>query len=113
MKTLSKYAKTFDSQNVNWSNDMKLNWLFLRHTEQYANELLRYEGTVFLNDIYKMLGFPKTKVGCVVGWHYDEENPIGDNEIIFEVISSDELPLPKCITIDFNVDGDVIKYLED
>lgn len=114
MKTLfSKYAKIFDSQNVYWDRDMTKNWLFLRYTERHANELLRSEKTVFINDIYKMLGFPRTKDGCVVGWHYDEENPIGDNEIIFDVISSDELPLPNYIAIDFNVDGDVRKYLED
>ena len=108
MKTLSKYAVLFDSTNVNWSNDMSSNWLFLKCTETYANDLLKSRGTIFLNDVYGMLGFERTQTGQVVGWHYAKENPIGDNEVIFGVQGSDN-----SITIDFNVDGSVINYLKD
>lgn len=108
MKTLSKYAVLFDEANVNWSNNMSFNWMFLKRTETYANDLLKLRGTIFLNDIYETLGFERTQTGQVVGWHYSKENPIGDNEVIFSVWGSDNN-----ITIDFNVDGSVIKYLKD
>ena len=108
METLSKYAVLFDKENVNWSNNMSLNWMFLRSTEQYFTDLLKSRGIVFLNDVYKMLGFEITQAGQVVGWHYSEENPIGDNEVIFGVQGSDN-----SIAIDFNVDGNVINYLKD
>lgn len=108
MKILSKYAVLFDKSNANWSSNMSCNWMFLKQTETYANDLLKLGGTIFLNDIYKMLGFERTQTGQVVGWHYSKENPIGDNEVIFNVYGSDN-----SITIDFNVDGSVIKYLKD
>ena len=108
METLSKYAVLFDKENVNWSNDMSLNWMFLRCTEQYATDLLKSRGIVFLNDVYKMLGFEITQTGQVVGWHYSEENPIGDDKVIFSVQESDN-----SFAIDFNVDGNVINYLKD
>ena len=108
METLSKYAVLFDKENVNWSNNMSLNWMFLRSTEQYFTDLLKSRGIVFLNDVYKMLGFEITQTGQVVGWHYSEENPIGDNKVIFSVQGSDN-----SIAIDFNVDGNVINYLKD
>lgn len=108
METLSKYAVLFDKENVNWSNDMSLNWMFLRYTEQYATDLLKSRGIVFLNDVYKMLGFEITQAGQVVGWHYSEENPIGDNKVIFSVQESNN-----SFAIDFNVDGNVINYLKD
>lgn len=108
MKTLSKYAVLFDDTNANWDSNMSFNWMFLKRIEHYANDLLKLRGTVFLNDVYEMLGFERTQTGQVVGWHYSKENPIGDNEIIFGVQGSDN-----SITIDFNVDGSVINYLKD
>lgn len=111
MKALSKYAKIFDETNIYWSNEVTHNEMFLRLQQIYANDLLHSEKTIFLNDMYKKLGLSKTKDGCVVGWHYDEENPIGDNEILFEF---EQIPdRPNCFVIDFNVDGDVRDYLED
>ena len=100
METLSKYAVLFDKENVNWSNNMSLNWMFLRSTEQYFTDLLKSRGIVFLNDVYKMLGFEITQAGQVIGWHYSEENPIGDNKVIFGMQGYDN-----SIAIDFNVDG--------
>lgn len=81
---------------------------FLKHEERYANDLLKLRGTIFLNDVYEMLGFERTKAGQVVGWHYSKDNPIGDNEVIFGVQGS-----YNSIAIDFNVDGIVINYLKD
>lgn len=108
MKTLSKYAVLFDSTNVNWDRNMSGNQMFLKCQERYADDLLKFRGTIFLNDVYEMLGFERTQTGQVVGWHYSKENPIGDNKIIFDLHEGKD-----GIEIDFNVDGSVIKYLKD
>lgn len=106
-KTYSKYAKNFDEKTIYWDKNQEVNLMFIKHCQQYANDLLKIKGTVFLNEVYKMLGLPRSKEGCVVGWHYDEKNPIGDNYIDF--ILGDITP--SNIVLDFNVDGRVDQYL--
>lgn len=106
-KTCSKYAKKFDEKNVNWDENHELNLMFIKHCQQYANDLLKIRGTVFLNEVYEILGFPRSQEGCVVGWHYDEKNSIRDNHIDF--ILSDIIP--SNIILDFNIDGRVDQYL--
>ena len=107
-KTYSKYARIFDENNVNWSKDQKANLMFLKCQQTYATDLLRKKGTVFLNEVYEMLGLPRSQEGCVVGWHYDEKKPIGDNYIDFDLFNVSVLNM---IAIDFNVDGRVDQYL--
>ena len=107
-KTLSKYAVIFDDGCSGWTKDRYTNLMFVKCRESYCNDLLKSRGIVFLNDVYKMLGFEITQAGQVVGWHYSEENPIGDNKVIFDMQGSDN-----SIAIDFNVDGNVINYLKD
>ena len=106
-KTYSKYARIFDESNVNWSKDQKANLMFLKYQQTYATDLLKKKGTVFLNEVYEMLGIPRSQEGCVVGWHYDEKNPIGDNYIDFILSDTDS----SNIVLDFNVDGRVDQYL--
>lgn len=106
-KAYSKYARIFDESSVNWRKDQKANLMFLKYQQTYATDLLKKKGTVFLNEVYEMLGIPRSQEGCVVGWHYDEKNPIGDNYIDFGL---DNI-LQSNIVLDFNVDGRVDQYL--
>ena len=106
-KAYSKYARIFDESNVNWSKDQKANLMFLKYQQTHATDLLKKKGTVFLNEVYEMLGIPRSQEGCVVGWHYDKKNPIGNNYIDFginDIVTSN-------IILDFNVDGRVDQYL--
>lgn len=107
-KTYSKYARIFDKNSVNWSKDQKVNLIFLKCQQTYVTDLLKRKGTVFLNEVYEMLGLPRSQEGCVVGWHYDEKNPIGDNYIDFGL---SDISVSNPIVLDFNVDGRVDQYL--
>lgn len=110
----SEYAKCFDESNPYYQKDAEYNLTFLRQREAEANMLLCSKGYLFLNDVYKMLGFPETKAGQVVGWIYDNENPVGDNFVDFGIYDVDK-PIngdfvngyEKSIWLDFNVDGNV------
>lgn len=82
--------------------------MFLKCQQNYANDLLKFRGIVFLNEVYEMLGFPRTQEGQVLGWHYDIKNPIGDNYIDFGLCEASET---SDIVLDFNVDGKVDQYL--
>lgn len=110
----SSYARFFDEACAGWQKDSEYNLLFLRHQQNYANEKLKAEGFLFLNDVYEMLDIPKTKAGQLVGWIYDEKNPIGDNYVDFGIydvtdpckrrfVNGDE----RNILLDFNVDGNI------
>ena len=79
----SDYARFFDDGCLGWSKDAEYNLTFLKQQQNYANDLLKKKGHLFLNEVYDMLGIPRTRAGQVVGWIYDEKHPIGDNFVDF------------------------------
>ena len=110
---ISEYAKFFDEWNTDeHSKDPEYNLMFLRHQQDYANEVLKHQGYLFLNEVYDMLGIPRTQAGQVVGWIYDEKNPNGDNYVDFGIYDLHDQQkrdfvngLERNILLDFNVDG--------
>ena len=84
-QNVSQYARYFDENCLAWTKDSETNRLFLKQQQDYANDLLKNRGYLFLNDVYDMLSIPRTKIGQVVGWIYDEDNPFGDNFVSFEI----------------------------
>jgi hypothetical protein len=110
----SDYARFFDESNPNWSRSAEYNLMFLRAQQQYANDLLKCRGRLFLNEAYELLGIPKSKAGQIVGWVYDPKNPVGDNFVDFGIYDltrervrafvNGEEP---AILLDFNVDGNI------
>lgn len=110
----SEFAQFFDAGNPYWEDDSEYNLMFLRRQQNYANDLLKVKGRVFLNEVYKMLGLHETKAGQLAGWVYDPENPNIDNYIDFGIYdvtkegSRDFVNgIEKAILLDFNVDGNV------
>lgn len=107
----SDYARFFDETCGSYEKDPEYNLMFLRRQQDYANDLLRTKGHVFLNEVYDMLGIQRTKAGQIVGWIYDTKNPNGDNYIDFGIYSGTERSRAfvngheKAILLDFNVDG--------
>lgn len=112
--THSIYARFFDDGCIGWDKDAEFNLMFLKHQQNYANDLLKSKGHLFLNEVYDMLGIPRTKAGQVVGWIYDEENPVGDNFVDFGLydINNEKARdfvngYERTILLDFNVDGNI------
>ena len=109
---VSPYARWFDETCMAWTNDQESNLYFLEMQQNYANELLKARKHIFLNEIYDMLGIPRTRAGQVVGWVYDEKNPIGDNFINFGLYDEHNVKFingyEKSVLLDFNVDGDIL-----
>ena len=79
----SDYARFFDDGCTGWTKDPEYNLMFLKDQQRYANDLLQSKGHLFLNEVYDMLGIPRTKAGQAVGWIYDEVHPVGDNFVDF------------------------------
>lgn len=108
---ISEYARFFDCGSEEHRKDPEYNLMFLRRQQDYANEVLKSKGYLFLNEVYDMLDIPRTKAGQVVGWIYDEKNPIGDNYVDFGIYTGKEANrrfingYEYNILLDFNVDG--------
>ena len=113
----SQYARYFNSGCAAWTKDPECNLVYLRHQQNYATELLRHRGYLFLNEVYDMLGLPRTKAGQVIGWVYDEANPVGDNYVDFGIYNERNEDFvngyAESLLLDFNVDGNVLDKLPD
>lgn len=116
--TYSDYARFFDEYCAGWTKDAEYNLMFLRQQQNYANELLKSRGHLFLNEVYDMLGIDRTKAGNIVGWVYDEEHPVGDNFVDFGIYVLDNEKArdfvngrERSILLDFNVDGDILSLM--
>ena len=104
---VSPYGVIFDENNVHWSADEDLAMLHLKCQQQYANDILNTRGHIFLNEVYKMLGFPHTPAGAVTGWVKGNGDDFIDFNIydgIFEGEDKNGRTITKW-ALDFNVDG--------
>lgn len=105
------YIKYFTRSNPYWDDTPDYVELFLRSQQNYANDRLKVDKVLTLNDVYDSLGFQKTKAGMVVGWVFDENNEDGDNFIEFNVrkvyIPNEYGEEELAYAIDFNVDGNI------
>ena len=114
----SPYSIVFDDGNVGWDKDPEISKYFLIQQQNYANDLLKAKGHLFLNEVYSMLGARPTKAGQCVGWIYDEECPIGDNFVdfgIFDIYNAKARDFvngyERVIVLDFNVDGNILDMI--
>ena len=105
----SQYARFFDEASTQWSKTAaEYNLVFLRCQQNYANDLLHARGHLFLNEVYDMIGVPRSQAGAIVGWVMDQ----GDDFVDFGMYNIDDIHArdfvngyEKSILLDFNVDG--------
>ena len=116
--TYSVYARFYDDGCNGWTKNPEDNLYFLKCQENYANDILKTRGHLFLNEVYDMLGIPRTQAGQIVGWMYDEKEPIGDNFVdfgIFDLYNEKKRDFvngyERTILLDFNVDGEIYTKL--
>jgi hypothetical protein len=111
---ISDYARFFDEMNPYWNDCAEYNLLFLKKVEQFCNEQLIKNGILYLNEVYKALGFKITKAGQVVGWRYKPNDPTRDNYVSFGIYDVNDPAkrdfvngYEKSILLDFNCDGNI------
>lgn len=111
----SMYARFFDQYATTWSREPDYNYIFLRCQQQWANDLLKARGHLFLNEVYDSLGLERTRAGAVVGWVISGK---GDNFVDFGVFEGSERSRDfvngreGSILLDFNVDGIIYDKIE-
>lgn len=110
----SPYAALFDESSHKFTREPGMNSVIVGMQQSHANDKLRANGHLFLNEVHDMLGLPRTSAGAVVGWVYrnDNEPKNGDNYVSFGIfegdleggedfVNGDE----GAVWLDFNVDG--------
>lgn len=114
------YHRLFDETNspMEWQNNLEQNRFFLECQQTVLNQELNRNGRVFLNDVYKRLGFGYCEVGQFVGWLASDIEGSKDGYIDFgidygylrEEIEKAQLegrrPEPS-IWLNFNCDGEI------
>lgn len=111
----SEYARFYDVGCNGWTKNPEYNLMFLRQQQNYANDLLQKRGHVFLNEVYDMLGIPRSSAGQAVGWVLGGG---GDDYIdfgIYDVHKPTNMDFvngyERSILLDFNVDGPIYELL--
>jgi hypothetical protein len=106
------YAVWFNETCMAWTKDPESNKFFLLRQQDYANEKLKHNGYLFLNEVLDMIGAPRTKAGQVVGWIFDPKNPVGDNYVDFGLFGSHAKNFingyERSVLLDFNPDGNIL-----
>lgn len=108
----SPYARCFDECSRHWEPSHEMNRVFLIHQQNYANQLLKARGHVFLNDVYDALGFDRSPAGQVVGWLLNGE---GDGHVDFGIYDAANMHFMNgdevSCWLDFNVDGPIYELI--
>lgn len=114
----SPYARRFDETHPNWTKIPDMNLFYLKARQAQANDMLKTRGHLFLNEVYDLMGFPRTKAGAVVGWLYDPKRPeLGDPYVdfgMYEIREGEDFEsYTKSYILDFNVVGDITNDIAD
>lgn len=100
----------FDDGCPGWSRDQRAVDMFLKYQEQYANDICRARGHLFLNEVYDMLGMPRRKIGQLVGWIYDAGKRVdfGLKSKVNDRFNRGEV---STAILEFNVDGEILSKI--
>lgn len=112
------YSVIWCEGNTGWTKNPELNKVFLIQQQNYANDKLKLNGVLTLNEVYDMLGVQRTGYGQIAGWVYTDDCSAGDNYVDFGIFDPNEPK--KCefvncqersIVLDFNCIGNILSYM--
>lgn len=74
--SVNKYSRMFDEvSSREWDPNPDYNVSTLLGRQQYFNDMLHSHRYLFLNTVYKELGYPITAYGQDMGWIIDDDTP--------------------------------------
>lgn len=116
--THSIYSIPWYEGNTGYTKNAELNKVFLIQQQNWANDKLRLNNVLTLNEVYDMLGAPRTAYGQIAGWVYTEDGSAGDNFVDFGIFDPKNpgacdflIGHERAIILDFNCIGNVLEYI--
>lgn len=113
---ISDYARFFCEGCKGWTKNPEDNLYYVRQVENWANDKLRAQKHLYLNEVYDMFGIDRTKAGNIVGWVLNGD---GDGFVDFGIYDiHDERKrafvngYERNILLDFNVDGNILELMK-
>lgn len=115
-----EFTRCFAEGNLGWTKNAELNKMTVLRLQDWANDKLRTQGHLFLNEVYDMFGFERTKIGQEIGWVYDLNRSDLSNHVDFGIynnINDESKQLfvngkERNVWLDFNVDGPVFELIK-
>jgi hypothetical protein len=114
----SIYSVVFCEGNIGWTRNAELNKVFLIQQQNYANDKLKAQGILTLNEVYDMIGAPRTAYGQLAGWVYTGDGTAGDDFVdfgIFDIYNEKACDFinghEKSVILDFNCIGNILEYM--
>lgn len=114
----SIYSVVFCEGNIGWTKNAELNKVFLIQQQNYANDKLKAQGVLTLNEVYDMIGAPRTAYGQLAGWVYTGDGTAGDDFVdfgIFDIYNEKACDFingyEKSVVLDFNCIGNILEYM--
>lgn len=111
----SEFTFVFDETSLAWNRDAEINKCTLMQAQAWANDKLKTDGYLFLNDVLDAIGIRKCRAGFEVGWIYEENNQEGDNFVDFGILDIHNETkrafingYEQSVWLDFNVDGPIL-----
>ena len=118
-KIASPFSVFFDETCPCWHRNAEYNKNFLLQQQRYANEKLVSQGHLFVNEVYDMIGVPRTEAGQIYGWVHRPDDPNFENYVDFGLINLHDKDArlfinghEQSVLLDFNPDGDVFKLMK-
>jgi hypothetical protein len=107
LTNLSPYARVFDEFSKEYQKNADMNMFFLITKQNWANDMLHVHGHLFLNEVYDMLGMPRSQEGAIMGWVLGANGK--DQKIDFGIYAPGNAQFvagyERACWLDFNVDG--------
>lgn len=101
-----------------WTKDPEVNLMYLKRLQAWFTDKLRSKGYLFLSEVYEELGFAVTPNSRVIGWIYNEKEPIGDNFVDFGIYDIHDAQkanfvngYERSILLEFNHDGNIFNKI--
>lgn len=112
----SEYARIFDEWSPCYKKDAEANLDFLTMQQRFANEKLEAKGYLFLNEVYDMLGFPRSRAGQVIGWKWKNDGSVYVDFGIHNIRRKDNSLFlrgeERAVLLDFNPTGNILGHID-
>lgn len=113
------YDRCFDEYNPMWTKSAVDNLNFLVQCQAYANEKLRRQGHLFVNELYDICHIKRVKSGQIDGWIYDPSRDDLHNFVDLGLYSVKDIPhdnflrgMETSVWLTINPDGDILSLMK-